>query len=374
MVHYIPQADFNSNMTSGNFDLVFSETWGAPYDPHSYLASWTTPDEAHYPVMQTMSAPLNPTSFAAAVDEIMIETDSAERQKQYADLLGAVHAEAFHLPLYSKQIPSVTSRARLAGYAPGYQQFDYPIHKARVASGSKNVTVAPGAQRGLFNSVGRLDPHSYRPNEFFSNNWVYEGLLAYGANGQIEPALASSWTVSVAATGIETIRFTLREGVTFHDGAAFTCAVVKLNFDHVFVPNLRTADWHGWYGLPGALDSWSCDGETFVLVASKPYYPLLQELTYIRPLRMLSPDAFADGITTSPVTKNSCPAGWGTVDGTDDYPAVECVGTLYPSGTGPFKFESREKIAPNNVDNSTDARVVFAANENYWNGVRGTHY
>ena len=45
------------------------------------------------------------------------------------------------------------------------------------------MTIAPGAQTGLFQSVGRLDPHSYRPNEFFANNWVYEGLVAYGANG-----------------------------------------------------------------------------------------------------------------------------------------------------------------------------------------------
>ena len=45
--------------------------------------------------------------------------------------------------------------------------------------------MAPGAQSGLFNTVGRLDPHSYRPNEFFANNWVYEGLVAYVLPTQI---------------------------------------------------------------------------------------------------------------------------------------------------------------------------------------------
>ena len=54
------------------------------------------------------------------------------------------------------------------------------VHSIRVLSGPKTVTVSPGAQTGLFSNetgVGRLDPHSYRPNEFFANNWVYEGLI-----------------------------------------------------------------------------------------------------------------------------------------------------------------------------------------------------
>ena len=170
---------------------------------------------------------------------------------------------------------------------------------------SKTISVAPGAQTGLFSNdtgVGRLDPHSYRPNEFFANNWVYEGLVAYGANGNIEAALATSWTSESTSSGGETWRFTLREGVTFHDGAAFDCSVVVLNFDHVFAGGLAGGGWRGGCGRPGAASSWSCDGEVFVLNTDEPYYPLLQELSYIRPLRMLSPLAFANGAATDPFT------------------------------------------------------------------------
>ena len=87
-----------------------------------------------------------------------------------------MHESVLHLPLYGKRIPSVIS-TRLSNYNPGYQQYDYPIHNIKVAQISdtnKIMTVAPGAQTGIFKSVGRLDPHSYRPNEFFANNWVYE--------------------------------------------------------------------------------------------------------------------------------------------------------------------------------------------------------
>jgi len=358
----VDRETFNADMVAGNYDMVFSETWGAPYDPHSFVASWTTPDEAHYSALPT--AGIDTTQFAADVADILSESDAEARQAKWTTLLSSIHDEVIHLPLFGRRIPSVTTRSRLAGYAPGYQQFDYPIHKATVVSGSKTVTVAPGAQAGLFTSVGRLDPHSYRPNEFFANNWVYEGLVAYGADGAIVPSLATEWTETNSADG-DTYRFTLRTGVTFHDGAAFNCAAVKLNFDHVWAGDLTSPDWHGWYSLPGALSEWSCDGEVFVLSTNAPYYPLLQELSYIRPLRMLSPNAFVGGAASDPYTQNSCPTGWGTVAATADHAEVTCAGTTAIAGTGPFMFESRTA----NADNADhDDLVVFAANTDYWGG------
>ena len=60
---------------------------------------------------------------------------------------------------------------------------------------------------------------------------LYEGLLAYKpgvAKPQIVPSLAQSWTVSADK---KTYTFTLRKGVTFHDGTPFTAAAVKASFD-----------------------------------------------------------------------------------------------------------------------------------------------
>ena len=176
----------NTAMVNGDYDLVFSETWGAPYDPHSYVKSWASPDEAHYSALPT--AGIDRVAFEAQVDAVLSEMDETERQSKWTALLSEIHYDVLHVPLWGKRIPSLINNARLSGYVPGAQQFDYPLHKASVVGGgSTTVTVAPGAQTGLFSSVGRLDPHSYRPNEFFANNWVYEGLVKYGANGAIEP-------------------------------------------------------------------------------------------------------------------------------------------------------------------------------------------
>ena len=57
---------------------------------------------------------------------------------------------------------------------------------------------------------------------------VYEGLTRFGADGAINPALASSWVIS--ADG-KTYTFTLNKGVTFHNGDAMTAADVKFSLD-----------------------------------------------------------------------------------------------------------------------------------------------
>ena len=313
----LEKAAKNTAMQTGNFDLVFSEGWADPYDPQSYLMSWNSNNEAHHMVLDGLKGNLSPANFKTRLGAILSDSNQVTRANNYKGLLNDIHQAYIHIPLYGKVMPSVVNK-RLSGYRPGYQQFDYPIWNVKAESGSQTVTVSPGSQTSLFSSVGPMEAHGYRPNEFWANNWVYEGLTSFdptmtGTEG-IKPSLATSWVVTTDASGIETITFTLRTGVKFHDGADFNCAVAKLNFDHVFAQGLVDPGWHGWYGLPMAIKSISCtaDGK-LVLVANKPYYPLLQELTYIRPSRMMSPNSFQNGLATSPITHNSCPAKWGNV-------------------------------------------------------------
>merc|ERR1719271_1203070 len=125
----------------------------------------------------------------------MKQTTEAAREAGWNKIQKMLHDSATEIPISGKRMPAVLNK-RLSGYRDGLQQFDYPMHTIKVLSGAKEITVAPGAQTGLYETVGRLDAHSTRPNEFFPNNWVYEGLVEYGPGGTIIPALASSWTVA----------------------------------------------------------------------------------------------------------------------------------------------------------------------------------
>lgn len=55
------------------------------------------------------------------------------------------------------------------------------------------------------------------------------------------------------------------------------------------------------------------ENEQFLIYTNITYYSLLQELTYIRPLRMLSPAKFVGGLSNDPLRQNSCPTGWGNI-------------------------------------------------------------
>ena len=59
---------------------------------------------------------------------------------------------------------------------------------------------------------------------------IYEGLVGFDANFELVPELATSWEVTGEATVFD---FTLREGVTFHDGSAFDAEAAKAYFDWV---------------------------------------------------------------------------------------------------------------------------------------------
>lgn len=59
---------------------------------------------------------------------------------------------------------------------------------------------------------------------------MFEGLLKFDQNLQIEPFLAESFSYNDDATQLI---FKLRENVYFHDGSKLTADVVKLNYDYV---------------------------------------------------------------------------------------------------------------------------------------------
>jgi ABC-type transport system substrate-binding protein len=79
--------------------------------------------------------------------------------------------------------------------------------------------------------------------------YLFEGLTRFAPDAQVEPALASSWTVS---TDGRIWRFTLRRNVKFHDGTPFTAQHVVSSFTRVLDPKTRGG--RGWplYPIAGA--------------------------------------------------------------------------------------------------------------------------
>jgi peptide/nickel transport system substrate-binding protein len=147
---------------------------------------------------------------------------------------------------------------------------------------------------------------------------VFEGLTRIDRNGVVKPALAESWTVS--DDGL-TYTFTLRSGVTFHDGSAFDSADVKFSLNRAMAADSTNAQKGLFEPIAGVATP---DAGTVVVALKQPTGNFLFNL------------------------------GWG--DAVIVAPESAADNKTKPVGTGPFVFERWVK----------GDRVELARNAAYW--------
>lgn len=184
---------------------------------------------------------------------------------------------------------------------------------------------------GANRDIGSLDPYSYG-DSFTINvlNHVYEGLVRYNRDLEIEPALATSWEILDDQI---TWRFTLREGVTFHNGNPFTAEDVQASLERV---SHETSPLKG--NLPAYVSSEVVDDLTIDITLNGTYPLLLNDLTNIH---IFDKEWLVENGAELP---------------TDVGAGVEGFATYNANGTGPFIVESRQP----------DAQTVFTVNPDWW--------
>jgi len=154
---------------------------------------------------------------------------------------------------------------------------------------------------------------------------IFNGLVGLDEGLNPVPELAERWTTDDAG---RTYRFTLRQGVKWHDGTPFTAADVKFTFEQALLKyHSRTRA-----ALePLVLGIDTPDDHTVVFRLKHPYSALLQRL---------------DVVEASIIPKHK-------FDGLDVFKAS---GPPRPIGTGPFRFVS---FAPG-------SQVVLERNPDYF--------
>ncbi|WP_424975200.1 ABC transporter substrate-binding protein [Dinoroseobacter sp. S124A] len=159
-----------------------------------------------------------------------------------------------------------------------------------------------------------MDPHAVNsaPVLGFLNN-VYEGLVRRGKDMSVEPALATSWEPIGDGEGW---RFTLREGVTFHDGAAFTAEDVLFSYQRA---SDETSDTRSWFAPVSGVTV--VDDYTVDIMTSAP--------------NPIFPDSIANWMILD--------SGWAEANGAA-LPDKEAgnYATLNANGTGAFRVTARE--------------------------------
>lgn len=105
-----------------------------------------------------------------------------------------------------------------------------------IAGIALSAAFSASAQAGSLTIASPQDPGSWDPIDTFLVNWasvatnIFDGLTYRGPDLELVPGLATEWEELDDGTRI---RFTLREGVTFHNGEPFNAEAVKFTFDRL---------------------------------------------------------------------------------------------------------------------------------------------
>ncbi|MCB1995181.1 MAG: ABC transporter substrate-binding protein, partial [Rhodoferax sp.] len=180
-----------------------------------------------------------------------------------------------------------------------------------------------------------LDPHSQ--NHATTNAILmhaYEGLTRYGVNREIEPALATKWTIMSPTQ----VRFELRKGVKFHDGSPFTADDVLFSFDRIRQPQGTMQIY-----VTGISEIKKIDSHTIDVILSAPQPILLRNIIDFR----IMSKAWAEKNNT---TK------------TQDYKAKEeNFASRNVNGTGPYRILGWQP----------EQRILMSRNDAWWDKTTG---
>ena len=199
----------------------------------------------------------------------------------------------------------------------------------RLGTAAAVALFATGAQAETFRWAGTTDPQTMDPHAAnlapvtsFLNN-VYEGLVRRGKDMAIEPSLATSWEPLEGEPGW---RFRLREGVTFHDGSAFTADDVLFSYERGISEQSDVKSWFAPVAEVRVVDDFTVD---FVTTNPNPLFP----------------DSIANWMIMD--------RDWAVTNATEA-PArdVETFATRNTNGTGPFILTARDpgvetRLVPN---------------------------
>ncbi|BBF99211.1 MULTISPECIES: ABC transporter substrate-binding protein [Pseudonocardia] len=219
------------------------------------------------------------------------------------------------------------------------------------AAGGTFVFGAAGAPKN-FDPIFNDDGESFRPAR-----QMFDTLITYKQGStELEPGLATAWESSPDG---KTWTFTLREGVTFHDGTAFDAAAVCANFDRWFrMKGAAAQSQMIYYGdVFGGFEQNEGDAAGDPIYRSCAAENPTTAVLSLNAFKGAFPAAF--GLTSlsisSPAALEQYDADTVTQSGDSfTYPAYA---TEHPTGTGPFRFEGFDKA---------NGTITLVRNDDYW--------
>jgi peptide/nickel transport system substrate-binding protein len=200
--------------------------------------------------------------------------------------------------------------------------------------------------------------------EAFNGN-VYEGMIKLTDDGEVEPLLAESNTVS--DDGL-TYTFTLRDGVTFHSGKELTSADVKASIEAVLAEDSQSARKSS-FGSVSTIET--PDDSTVVVTLAERSISFVYNLSYVWIVNAEATDSETTEDGTGPYTLDEWKRGSSlALTAYDDYwgdaPATgDVVFTYFTDATALSNALLTGEVDIVTSVQSPDALTQFADNADY---------
>lgn len=99
------ESSIDARQRDGRFDMIFNQTWGAPFDPHAFMSSMRVPSHADYQAQRGLA---DKAQIDADIGHIFTVTDENQRKELYRKVLTRLHDSAVYLPLSYVSVMTVS--------------------------------------------------------------------------------------------------------------------------------------------------------------------------------------------------------------------------------------------------------------------------
>lgn len=108
---------------TGKFDMQYSLSWGAPYDPQSYFSSWRIPAHGDF---QAQTGLPDKALIDREITSLMTEQSETKRAAMIRDILTRIHDSAVYVPISYSRTKAVY-RTSLSGVGFRVSQYEIPF-------------------------------------------------------------------------------------------------------------------------------------------------------------------------------------------------------------------------------------------------------
>ncbi|MBZ7987336.1 nickel ABC transporter substrate-binding protein [Campylobacter canadensis] len=114
---------FYKRQRTGEFDMTFNETWGAPYEPEIFMASMIAPSHADYMAQKGLK---QKALIDSNIEKIAQTMDNEEKIKLAKEILTILHDEAVYIPIVYTTNKGVAS-PKIKGYKSSILKYAIPF-------------------------------------------------------------------------------------------------------------------------------------------------------------------------------------------------------------------------------------------------------